>query len=399
MKHFMLSGLAFGMAALMCVGQSQAVHVNVQFDNSAGNGNFTEAANWADDTAPAANNKIYIIENGLTADLTGTTASVAGITTGDAGVGTLIVDGGTLNVTTDVTIFGTTGNAGGFPTGFHVGGHQANHTGNGTVNIINSGRVNVIRDPDAPAANQGRDTGFIGERADGIVNIGPGSLLDSPEIIWRIGQFGGFFGADEYSAVGIVNIQGTFNADIIFASANGGDSEFNLSGNGRLFTAREFRAESFDHRLSANTVIRMTGSNVTWDSDDIRLSRAVSGPDVQPRPHVIFTADAAGVSPMVARDALLFNDAEVTVDLTAFTLNPTQQIRLFDARPGQLADGHAFGVLNVIGGPAGATYRLVYDDDATGDIFLRRQVPEPATVVLLLLGFLSLALGRRRNIQ
>src|SRR5687768_13715351 len=94
---------------LLCVvafatSSSLAVGVNVQFDNGAGNGDFTEALNWADDTAPNVSNNIYIIENGLTADLTGTTSSVAGVITGDAGVGTLVVDGGTLNVITDVLV-------------------------------------------------------------------------------------------------------------------------------------------------------------------------------------------------------------------------------------------------------------------------------------------------------
>jgi hypothetical protein len=143
----------------------------------------------------------------------------------------------------------------------------------------------------------------------------------------------------------------------------------------------------------------MIGSNASWDSDDILLNRQGTGPTLQPRDHVMFIADAGGVSEMVARDAILFNDAELTVDLTAFPLNPTQQIRLFDARPGQLADGHGFGVLNIIGGPAGATYRLIYDDNPTGDIFLRRAVPEPTTIVMLLSCFLALALGCRPNTQ
>jgi hypothetical protein len=74
-----------------------------------------------------------------------------------------------------------------------------------------------------------------------------------------------------------------------------------------------------------------------------------------------------------------------------------ERLRLFDARPGQLADGHLFGVLNVLGVPNTAGYHLFYDDNATGDIFLT--IPEPSSVVLLMLGFLSLALNRRRNIQ
>jgi hypothetical protein len=389
--------LVISSMTLLCViafatSSSQAAAVLIQFDNGAANGDFTEALNWADDTAPNVSTKVYIIENGLTADLTGTSAAVAGVTIGDAGVGTFVVDGSTLDITTDVTVHP---HPSGYPTGLNLGGKFTNHTGNGTLNIINGGVVNVIRDPDAPMANQGRDTGFIGERADGTVNIGASSLLDAPEIIWRIGQFGGLFGVDLFDADAIVNIEGTFNADIIFASPNGGDSTFTLSGNGRLHTARAFQARAFDHFSAANAVIQMIGSNASWDSDDIIIDRGGAG--AQPRPHVIFTSDAAGVSEMTARDALLFNDAEVTVDLTAYgPLARFERMLLFDAAPSQLADGHTFGVLNVLGGGTRGSYKLIYKDFFGGDVFLTN-VPEPSAAVLLVVGFLGLAVGRRRS--
>jgi hypothetical protein len=381
--------LVIGSMALLCVvavatSRSQAVGVNVNFDNDAANGDFTDALNWSDNTAPNVSNNIYHIQNGLTSDLTGTSSSVAGVIVGDASVGTLVVDGGTLNVTTDVLVHP---HPSGFPTGFSVGGHLSNFTGDGTVNIINGGVVNVIRDPDAPATTQGRDTGFVGERADGEVNIGAGSLLDSPEIIWRVGQFGGFFGPDLFEADGIVNVEGTWNADIIFISPNGGDSEINLSGNGSLFTARSFDARAFGNRLFAEAVMRLTGSNVTWDSDDIILTRQVSGPDIQPRPHVIFTSDAGGVSPMTARDAILFNDIEVTVDLTTYgPLAIGERMLLFDAAAAQLANGHVVGQLNVLG----------YADFFQGNIYLAR-IPEPSTAVLLVVGLVGLVSSRRRR--
>jgi hypothetical protein len=381
--------------ALLCVAafatSSQAVGVNVQFDNDAVNGDFTDALNWSDNTAPNVSNNIYHIQNGLTSDLTGTTSTVAGVIVGDASVGTLVVDGGTLNVITDVLVHP---HPSGFPTGFSVGGHLSNHTGNGTVNIINGGVVNVIRDPDA-ASSEGRDTGFVGERADGTVNIGAGSLLDSPAIVWRIGQFGGLYDS-VYEADGIVNVEGTWNADIIFIGPNGGDAEINLSGNGTLFTARAFDARAFSNRAEANNIMRLTGSNVSWSSDDIILTRQASGPDVQPRPHVIFTSDSGGVSPMVARDALLFNGAEVTVDLTGFgPLAGGERILLFDAAPAQLANGHAFGALNVLGVPNPGQYVLQYADFHYGNVYLFR-IPEPSTAALMSIGLLGLAARRRR---
>jgi hypothetical protein len=352
---------------------------NVQFDASTSS-DFTVATNWADDNAPTADGDVHFIENGLTADLTGT-ATVNGVVIGDVSVGTLNVNGGTLNV--DVTA--------GFPQGFSVSGHLGNHTGFGTVNVTNGGVVNVNLMGGSP------DTGFVGERSDGVLNIGPGSTVNSPQIVWRIGQFGGPFGDPPHEADGIVNVEGTWNADIIFLAPSGGDAEVNVSGNGSVFSTRALDARAVAQmKPFHSSIIRMIGSNASWDSDDILLDRQGTGINQQPRDHVMFVADAGGVSEMVSRDAILFNDAEVTVDLTSYhPLAPGERLRLFDARPGQLANGHVFGVLNVLGVPNTAGYHLVYEDDATGDIFLT--VPEPSSAVLLLLGFLSWASKRRRS--
>jgi hypothetical protein len=363
--------------ALFAVTKSHAV--NVQFDASTST-DFTVATNWADDNPPVADGDIHILENGLTADLTGT-ATVNGIIVGDVSVGTLNVNGGTLNV--DVT--------GGFPQGFSVSGHIGNHTGFGTVNVTNGGVVNVNLMGGSP------DTGFVGERSDGVLNIGPGSTVNSPQIIWRIGQYGGPFGDPPHEADGIVNVEGTWNADVIFLAPSGGDAEVNVSGNGRVFSTRALDARAIAQmKPFHSSIIRMIGSNATWDSDDILLDRQGTGINQQPRDHVMFVADAGGVSEMVSRDAILFNDAEVTVDLTDYhPLVPGERLLLFDARPGQLANGHVFGVLNVLGVPSTAGYHLIYEDDSTGDIFLA--VPEPATFALMAFGLAGLAAASRRG--
>jgi hypothetical protein len=239
----------------------------------------------------------------------------------------------------------------------------------------------------------------VGDRADGTLNIGPGSSVLSPDIIWRIGQFGGPYGDPPHEADGFVNIQGTWTADWIYLGPSGGDAEITVSGNGSVTTTRSLDATAVGGMKPFHSaVIRMVGSNASWSSDDILLDRKGTGVNQQPRDHVMFIADAGGVSEMVARDAILFNDAEVTVDLTNYhALAPGERLRLFDARPGQLANGHTFGVLNVLGVPNTAGYHLFYEDDATGDIFLT--VPEPCSAFLLLLGFLSLVLHRSRNMR
>jgi hypothetical protein len=68
---------------------------------------------------------------------------------------------------------------------------------------------------------------------------------------------------------------------------------------------------------------------------------------------------------------------------------------LFDAAPGQLADGHAFGVLNVLGVADPSIYQLIYDDVATGDIFLA--IPEPSAALVAGCALLALAARRRRQ--
>jgi hypothetical protein len=356
---------------------------NVQFDAST-SADFTVATNWADDMPPTADADIHFIDNGLTADLTGT-ATVSHVVVGDVAAGTLNVNGGTLNITNITT----------FP-GLAVSSFFANHTGLGTVNITNGGTINMVTDVPGTAK---RDAGFIGDRADGTLNIGPGASLLSPDIIWRVGQFGGPYGDPPHEADGIVNVEGTWTADTIFLGPSGGDAEVNVSGNGSIFTTRGFDARAVGGMKPFHSaIIRLIGSNVSWDSDDILLNRQGSGLTQQPRDHVMFIADAGGISEMVSRDALLFNDAEVTVDLTNYhPLVPGERLRLFDAAPGQLADGHVFGVLNVLGVPSTAGYHLIYEDLGTGDVFLA--VPEPSSVAVLLVGFLSLALCRRRNIQ
>jgi hypothetical protein len=376
--------LLFGWVSLLCVALLTAKSsdaADIQFDASTSS-DFNVATNWADDNPPTADGDRHFIQNGLTADLTGT-ATVSHVVVGDLNAGTLNVNGGTLNIA------GITS----FP-GLAVSSFFSNHTGLGTVNVTNGGTINMTTDNPGTAK---RDAGFVGDRADGTLNIGTGSSVLSPDIIWRIGQFGGPYGDPPHEADGIVNVQGTWTADTIFLGPSGGDAEVNVSGNGSVFTTRGFDARAVGGMKPFHSaIIRLTGSNVSWSSDDILLDRQGTGINQQPRDHVMFIADAGGVSEMVSRDAILFNDAEVTVDLTNYhPLVPGERLLLFDARPGQLANGHLFGVLNVLGVPSTAGYHLVYEDDATGDIFLA--VPEPASIVFLLLGLLSLALNRRHN--
>ena len=366
-------------AALMA---AQAVRAaDVQFTGAVST-DFTLAGNWSDNNPPAPDGDRHFVDNGLTADLT-TTASVSHVVVGDVAVGALNVNGGSLNIENITT----------FP-GLAIGSFFSNHTGFGNVNVTNGGVINMVTDNPGVAK---RDAGFVGDRADGTLTIGAGSSVLSPDIIWRLGQFGGPFGAPPHESDGVVNVAGTWTADFIFMGPNGGDAEINVTGNGSVFTTRALDMRAVGSMKPFHSaVIRLNGSSASWSSDDILLNRQGTGTTLQPRDHVIFVADAGGVTEMVSRDAILFNDAEVTVDLTAYhELAPGEQLLLFDAAPGQLADGHAFGVLNVLGVSNPAIYQLIYDDVATGDIFLA--IPEPSSALVAGCTLLALAARRRRQ--
>ncbi|HEX6961895.1 MAG TPA: PEP-CTERM sorting domain-containing protein [Lacipirellula sp.] len=380
MKRLLLTAPALALYAGWIVA-SVSYAANIQFDASTSN-DFNVATNWADDMAPTADGDVHIVENGLTAEFTTGTTTINGLIVGDASVGTFNMSGGTLNI--NVT--------GSFPQGFSLGGHTANHTGLGTVNLT-GGTININSAGGSP------DTGFVGERADGVLNIGRPARLNADTIVWRIGQFGGFFGGPpEFTGSGVINVEGSMTGRLMFLAPNGGDSEVTVSGSGSIYLTEALHSSVETHRIERSSIMRMVGSEALWSSDDI-IANSQNG---EVRNHFIFVADQFGVSPMNARDAILYNNAELTVDLTSFGELPFgQRMRLFDARPGQLAnltDGsvHRFGVLNMLGVSDPSTYGLIYDDVPTGDILLTR-IPEPSSLAVLALGGLAAVVGARRR--
>ena len=379
MKRMPLVSSLMALAAI-CMGDGSSIAANIQFDASTSS-DFNVATNWDDDMAPTADGDVHFIENGLTAEFTTGTTTINGLIVGDSSVGTLNMSGGTLNI--NVT--------GGFPQGFSLGGHLSNHTGLGTVNLT-GGTINVNLAGGSP------DTGFVGERADGVLNIGRPAKLNADAIVWRVGQYGGFFGGPpEFTGTGVINVEGSMTGRIMFLAPNGGDSEVTVSGSGSIYLTEALHSSVETHRVERSSIMRMVGSEALWSSDDI-IANSQAG---EVRNHFIFVADQFGVSPMNARDAILYHNAELTVDLASFgELDLGEHMRLFDARPGQLAnltDGtvHQFGVLNVLGISDPSQYKLIYDDVPTGDILLTR-VPEPASALLAVVGLAVVGIRRQR---
>jgi hypothetical protein len=370
MKRMFLVWSLLALTAV-CIGDGRNFAANIQFDAST-NTDFKEATNWADDMAPTADGDVHIVENGLTAEHTTGTTTINGLIVGDASVGTYNHSGGTLNI--NVTA--------GFPQGFSLGGHTANHTGLGTVNLT-GGTINVNLAGGSP------DTGFVGERADGVLNISRPARLNADAIVWRIGP-------PEFTGSGVINVEGSMTGRIMFLAPNGGDSEVTVSGSGSIYLTEALHSSIETHRLERSSIMRMVGSEALWSSDDI-IANTQAG---EVRNHFIFVADQFGVSPMNARDAILYHNAELTVDLASYgELALGERMRLFDARPGQLAnlgDGsvHKFGVLNVLGVSNPSQYSLIYDDVPTGDILLTR-VPEASSLALLAVGCVAAIGGAR----
>ncbi len=344
-------------SALLAGVISQAADVN--FING---GDFNTPANWSDGLAPGAvPGDNHFVQNGLTATFSGGTVSMGKLIVSDSSPGTLNMTGGDLTV-------------GGGNESFAIG---RSLNGDGAVTL--SGGA-ILRTASG-------DSSFVGQRDKGVLTVEAGASVLSPGSVWRIGQFGPVIDAG-LEGDGLLDVAGTFSANLMFLGVDDGDGVLRVRGNGSVTLTDNLVPNVNTFFPNRSSLVHMVGSTASLTA---RVLESANGSS-EVKNRYLFTADAAGVSPITLNVALNITNNRLDVDLSSYTtLSPV--ITLFNTAPGQIYG--AFSEVNLIGSVA-SQYELVYDNNVTGDIQLVR-IPEPATILLAIGGLIAAAFARRRG--
>lgn len=365
-------GMLLGLA--LCVGASAAV---VGFDGSTST-DFLDGSNWDDGNVPTVGNQ-YVIAHGLTSDYSSDVETT---------VSSLIVGGdypqmagnfgtpGTLNMSDGKLIVAGGGNA------FQIA--RACCDGTGVVNLTGDAVLEV----------QGSDP-VIGARDRGELHVGPNAAVISTRpggAYWRVGNYGPAID-DGLEGNGLLSVEGSFSAHVIFLGDSDSTGELRISGNGSVTLTDNLVPNVATEQPNRSALVHMIGSNASLTALNLESFNGAS----QVHNKYLFTADAGGVSEIKLNNAVNIGNNDLTVDLTAHSLAAGSSLLLFDAAPGQIYgdNGNYFTNVSVIGGAPSAVYYVSYDQTA-GDISLVRTVPEPASLVLVALGVVVAAAVRRR---
>lgn len=255
---------------------------------------------------------------------------------------------------------------------------------------------------DAVLEIQGSDP-IVGDRDRGELNIGPGASVISTRVggaYWRIGNYGHSIDVNAtfptgLAGEGLLNVEGSFMAHVIFLGSTDGNGELRVSGTGSVALTDNLVPNVNTDKPNRSALVHMIGSNASLTALNLESFNGAA----QVHNQYKFTADGGGVSEIKLTNAVNIGNNDLTVDLTSFALAPATSILLFDAAPGQIyGDGPAgfFDVFTVLGGASGANYYVVYDIP-NGDILLARTVPEPSTMLLLGLGMSIAVCAKRRK--
>ncbi len=377
MKKCLATSLAL-LAALSAT--SPNCWAQVKFDGGGDGTAFLDGLNWSDNLVPNDPNPIasgdprYAInDNAVVSYATSATTLVEGLVVGaDApqvpgNFGTA----GTLNMSDGVLVVTGGGDS------FQIG--RACCAGTGVVNLTG----------DAVLEIQGSDPG-IGTRDRGELNVGPNASVITTRPgggYWRVGNYGpDIDGGLEGS--GLLNVQGSFRAHVIFLGATDGDGEVRVSGTGSIVLTDNLVPNINTDQPNRSSLVHMIGSTATLSALNLESANGLS----QVHNKFEFSADVGGVSPITLANAANITNNDLVVNLNSFVLGPGATEVLFDAAPNQIYG--TFASLAVNGGGPGLQYAVVYDQVA-GDILLQR-VPEPSTAVLLGIGVAMTARARRR---
>ena len=361
MKRICVTGLGILLLALAPTSHVRAADVN--FING---GDFNSAANWDDGMLPGAiPTDDHFVQNGLTALYAGGTVSMGKLIVSDSSPGRLEMSSGDLTV-------------GGGNESFAIG---RSLNGDGVVEL--SG--------DAILRTAAGDSSFVGQRDKGLLHIGPSAAVLSPDAIWRVGQFGLI--PNGLEGEGLVDVEGTLQARLIFLGVDGGEGLLRVRGNGSVTLSDNLVPNVNTLFPSRSAKVEMIGSNATLVAQNLESANGAA----EVKNEYLFVADAGGVSPITLNDAVNIDNNKLTVDLTSFALSPGMSLTLFDAAPERVFGRFMEVMVTGVGNPA--DYSVIYEDQpgGSGDILLLNMVPEPAALWLTVLGT-ALTVGTRRRL-
>lgn len=368
---------------------SQRCWAQVKFDGGGDGVSFLDGANWNPDGVPndpdplnSGGPRFAINDNAAVSYATSAITFVEGlavgadapIASGDFGTpGTLNMSAGKLVVT-------------GGGDSFQVA--RACCGGTGVINLTG----------DAVLEIQGSDPG-VGTRDRGELNIGPNASVISTRPgggYWRIGNYGPAIDAsgstpNGLEGNGLLNVEGSFSAHVIFLGATDGDGELRVSGNGSVILTDNLVPNINTDQPNRSALVHMIGSTATLNAVNLESANGLS----QVHNEFEFSADLGGVSEIKLSNAMNITNNDLTVNLNNFVLGIGGTERLFDAAPNQIYGSFASWAVN--GGDPAFQYQLLYDL-AAGDVLLQR-IPEPSTLALFGIVAIGAVYGQRRLLR
>lgn len=283
---------------------------------------------------------------------------------------------------------------------------------------------------------------IVGERTKGLLSVGPDSLVDLRDWIIddgephfggtqdiRIGNYGpAFFQFIEpgLDGRGLVDLQGTLNANAMYLSENGAKGEIRLSGgtvslNGALIMdlcggcvspGTPANDAKLALRSAKVSIIGSSGSfNVGLDPDPLVVDPAPPERDLlaaSPTAGFSFTADAGGVTPITVVENVGELSGSANIEGAKLELNldaylSASPLTLINAPAGQLFG--TFGAVTFLG----SRTATVNYDTFNGDVFLSNfqngagasagalagaAVPEPSGLMMIVtLGLFLISFG------
>jgi hypothetical protein len=353
------------------------------------NDDFFVAANWNDflagpDAVPGPMDQARIFNSFVVDYAQVAPHTVSGLKVGSDPAGNPGPNGtpGTLNMSAGHLIVAGPGDS--FEIGRSVDNPPTISGAKGVINLTNDAILEI----------QGSDP-IVGVRAEAELNIGPNASVISTRpdgAYWRVGHNGPSI--DPFNPVGglrgkgLLNVEGSFSAHVIFLGVDDGDGTVRVSGNGSLTLTDNLVPGVNTHHPNRSALIQMIGSNATLSALNLESANGLA----ENHNKYEFDADGGGVSPITLSNAVNIDNNDLVVNLNGFNLvNGGAPLLLFDAAPEQVYGTFAS---STVFGSSEVPHRVIYDN-VNGDILVQR-VPEPSTMLLFGLG-LSVAICAKRR--